>query len=960
MKNLHKFFVESSPGYAKWHKHPDRSRYHFMVFVVIVTTLFVAVLIGVDKDITLTLNISDAKNEQQSNQLGGMNTALLQLSKQYEIAPNNGLANAIQRLTATANSRQQLITRLMTDDPGQVVAQALPKEITGKLPVEIRALLEEQVALEGTFTEFHIDALQGRPASESKTRYVLTVAGKEGKEYYDLHFAKGMPGINTGSKIKVQGVKLNTDIAIAAAGGSTFQTTSATTVAALSGERKVLAILVNFANNPSQPFTPQDVKGWIETSSESPNAYYQANSFGSTSFTGTATPWLTISGSIGGCDYNSISSAADSAASQIFNLGSYNHRMYIMPNACGGWSGLGEVGGARTWISSINGYTINHELGHNLGMYHAGATPCESGGCNYIEYGDAYDVMGISFVHRHLSAAHKSKLAWGKFQTVTSTGTYTIAPTESATQSTQFLKIASGSGSEYNYVEYRQPIGFDTSAEPYVWEGVGVILGGTANPDSRRLDMNPLDGTFLSVLADGKSFYTSNGVTITQLSHNSTGATVQVNFGGPAPCIPGNPSVSFINPTQGGIAGQALTYQVRISNTDTSTCSSTSFSLNGSVPAGWTSSLNNSVTLNPGSSATVNFTVTSGNGSPDGSYLVSLNASATGRNGSASGTYSIYNPQPTSPDCTKGATIVDAAGLTWSLSSTNETLRNGIPIGGGYGTQYLWAKQVVYVFGTDARWHMWNGSSWQPVGPEPACGTIAPPPPPPPAPNPPPPPPPAPNPPPPPPPPTFSHITLSPASLAFSGVSGGTTPAAKSLVIGNNGDAGLTWSASTNQNWCHISPAAGAVASDDTITASVSVDSPSNVGTFTCAINVTANNSDNSPQSATVTYTVTDNGGGTADTTAPTVSITAPVNGSQVTGNGNVQVQTTASDASGIASLKIYIDNVLKQTCSNTTSCTYRWNISNVPAGSHLIRVDAMDKAGNSASASASVNRIKK
>jgi hypothetical protein len=116
----------------------------------------------------------------------------------------------------------------------------------------------------------------------------------------------------------------------------------------------------------------------------------------------------------------------------------------------------------------------------------------------------------------------------------------------------------------------------------------------------------------------------------------------------------------------------------------------------------------------------------------------------------------------------------------------------------------------------------------------------------------------APPPPPPPPPPVLKpHINLSPTSFSFSGVSGSATPAGQTLNISNTGNAALNWTGTTNQDWCDLSSGSGYISvggnSDITI---VSVDAPTNVGSFGCTITISGANADNSPQTASVVYNV--------------------------------------------------------------------------------------------------------
>jgi len=101
------------------------------------------------------------------------------------------------------------------------------------------------------------------------------------------------------------------------------------------------------------------------------------------------------------------------------------------------------------------------------------------------------------------------------------------------------------------------------------------------------------------------------------------------------------------------------------------------------------------------------------------------------------------------------------------------------------------------------------------------------------------------------------HIVLNPTAFTFNGVSGGATPAGKTLQISNTGNATLNWAGSLNQGWCHLSSGSGSVSAGNSQNVTVSVDAPSNIGSFNCVITISDANADNSPQTASVTYTVT-------------------------------------------------------------------------------------------------------
>ena len=85
------------------------------------------------------------------------------------------------------------------------------------------------------------------------------------------------------------------------------------------------------------------------------------------------------------------------------------------------------------------------------------------------------------------------------------------------------------------------------------------------------------------------------------------------------------------------------------------------------------------------------------------------------------------------------------------------------------------------------------------------------------------------------------------------------------------------------------------------------------------------------------------------DTTAPQVTLTAPVNGATV--SGVVRLEAAATDVgSGVGRVEFYVDGKIVGTA---TSVPYRvnWNTNNnkqVPRGSHTIYAIAVDRAGNS------------
>ena len=198
-----------------------------------------------------------------------------------------------------------------------------------------------------------------------------------------------------------------------------------------------------------------------------------------------------------------------------------------------------------------------------------------------------------------------------------------------------------------------------------------------------------------------------------------------------------------------------------------------------------------------------------------------------------------------------------------------------------------------------------------------------------------------------------SHINLSPTSLNFSANSG-TAPAAQSVTLSNSGTATLNWVGSTNQSWCHVSPTSGSLAVGTNSTLFVSVNAQNYGGSFSCTVAISDSNANNSPQYVNVGYTVV----GVVDMALPTIAITSPANGAQVS-NGKVTIQALAADASGIAKVEFYIDNALKATDASSPY-SYNWNVNkSVSAGTHTITVRAYDNVSPANMAAATITVTK-
>ena len=415
----------------------------------------------------------------------------------------------------------------------------------------------------------------------------------------------------------------------------TITTTSVTTLAVSTsqtlGPRRVLVILFNFSNNPTQPFSASTVAS-VNTQVRN---YYLENSYGLADLTFTVVGWYTIAATDAGCDYDTWASQAEEKASAAgVNLSAYDRRVYAFPKAgsCN-WTGLGYLSGVSSFSNgSYTVRTIAHEQGHNFGNHHSRAIKCDAAACKTVEYGDDRDVLGRPGTVGHMNAFQKERLGWLNYgaapgvQTVTSSGDYWIDNYEGVPGFTKALKIWNPATSSYYYVESRATIGFDSSV------AAGVTIHSSPSGTSYQLDLDPTTTGYDSTLDVGQVFSDGAiGLSLQTLSTDATGALVRVTLGTAASCTTRAPTVALAG------AGPAFTVTVR--NNNSPECAASAAALAAAVPTGWSASFSPaSLTLASGAVGTADLTLIAPTGT-SGTYAFSVTATdvASGKSASATG-----------------------------------------------------------------------------------------------------------------------------------------------------------------------------------------------------------------------------------------------------------------------------------------------------------------------------------
>jgi hypothetical protein len=489
-------------------------------------------------------------------------------------------------------------------------------------------------------------------------------------------------GVREGDKFKADANSIR-DLSQGSAGSSL-----------VAGEIKVLVFLVNFQNNPVEPYTIEQSNNLMfnQSNSTSVTNYYREASYGQAWVTGDTVGWYTLpmDASTTACDQNSTIAtlARDAAIAAGVNVNNYQKHMFVFPNMSCSYSGRGSIGGRDSWIDgSLILRTMAHELGHTIGLYHSKGMNCTnviSGTCVTTEYGHNADMIGQTGVTGHFHPYQKERLGWlaagSGVVTVQGAGTYTISGLSVQDNTPKALKIAKSSSSYY-YVEFRRPVGFDSfvSNNSATMNGV-LITQDSSGAENYLLDMVPSTTSWSdSALTVGRSFTDpSTNMTITVVSVSASGAVVNVSYGD-VPCVMSAPTVSA-NPSavQWLYPGGSVSYTVTVTNNNSNTCSSNSFNVGGSVPAEW-SSTGSQLNIPPGStgSAFVNVATAS---SASGPYTVMLTAANTLSSGvSASVQRDISVLSSLNLSAYTDATVYPTGG-TVRLSAS--VLANGAPVSG--------------------------------------------------------------------------------------------------------------------------------------------------------------------------------------------------------------------------------------------------------------------------------------
>ncbi len=393
-----------------------------------------------------------------------------------------------------------MLSDLLKRDAARAISLALPQEVQAQLRARIPERSDE-IEITGDW-EGPAEVLIADDFDSGASQAMILLAIDSQK--IPVFFAKGAPRLKCGDRLKVHGIRLGRVIGAETAA---ITPTAAASSCAPTGDQKVAVVLVNFGSTAVLPeyITPSYISPMVfGTSGRSVDGFWREASYGKTSASGVVVGPYTVASNLSCDNMFAISDAAIAAADRDVDFSVYNHVFVLMPRVggschlglstvgCTGFSSpsKGYIQGPISWLSA-DGFGANdagvqliaHEGGHGLGLWHAstlgfGTQPLGALTATGVhdEYGDRFSDMGIGlyyagYYNGHYAAAHKSMLGWfgpGNVQEVSSPGTFVLEPYESKTSGLQALHIRRGlTGTNWLWIEYRQPIGYDTSFQPY-------------------------------------------------------------------------------------------------------------------------------------------------------------------------------------------------------------------------------------------------------------------------------------------------------------------------------------------------------------------------------------------------------------------------------------------------------------------------------------------------------------
>jgi hypothetical protein len=238
------------------------------------------------------------------------------------------------------------------------------------------------------------------------------------------------------------------------------------------------------------------------------------------------------------------------------------------------------------------------------------------------------------------------------YQTIETSGTYTIQNYEARPAGVKALKVRRGTGNDaWLWLESRQNTGiYSSQLNSSLFSGALIhYQDSTTSYKSHLADFTSATSTFADAALPAGTTWTDpySNVSVTVNSVTTGAMTVTVNYGG-VTCTTAAPTITA-SPT--GVAtayGSTAQFNVTVKNNSSSGCASETISLGSTVPSGWSGNFGaSSLTVAPGQQTSTVLNV----GVPApyalGTYPVTTSGSSTSTGKAASDTDNVTVVEPT-------------------------------------------------------------------------------------------------------------------------------------------------------------------------------------------------------------------------------------------------------------------------------------------------------------------------
>ncbi len=498
-------------------------------------------------------------------------------ARTYTTTLNEGV-RARMRAHGLALVRQRRIAmrELVRTDPQKAVVLSLASGgLRTNLPVEITRELETPLSEFGDLLV--VGALQriNGPAVEPVQRFA-----KIGKQSYRVFSSRKRPVVATMRNVQIQGVAVDGFLAL---DDSCVMDGRAPRPMLVQTKRSLLIIRVDFSDLPGDPNGVYTAPRLQEIMDSQIVPFFLRSSYGTATLTYTIAPRLyrlpQTAADYAKCDVGyALIADARVAAGRDVRLADYDSIVVVfswlgsLPGSQINYGGMGEIHGSCVWVNGEFDFrVVAHELGHNLGLFHANlwqvndGNPISNTGFN-LSYADDFDPMGVNRANdprTDFNPWFKNRLGWiqdTQVQNVTTSGVYRVNCFDSGAASGILALKITKDGIRNYWIGCRR----NFTNNPSMQHGACILWGYNFNQDSSLLDATtPGSNVQDAALAVGDTLTDQEAhITICPIAEGGEPPgeymDINVTFGSPHPVVTQLPQSQLVTP------GQTAVFNVRV------------------------------------------------------------------------------------------------------------------------------------------------------------------------------------------------------------------------------------------------------------------------------------------------------------------------------------------------------------------------------------------------------------